>query len=81
MCVTDMCLFWKCDEEDSVVVGVYVDDLLATGIDAAAVDRFFDSLASFFIEDLGRVRKFLGIRVTIDDDGSYVLDQDEAISD
>ena len=48
-CVADMCLYWKCDEEDSVVVGVHVDDLLATVTDAVAVDRFFDILASFLL--------------------------------
>ena len=62
-CVADMCLYWKHDGKDTVVVGVYVDDLLATGTDAAAVDRFFASLASLSINDLGRVSKFLGMRV------------------
>ena len=29
-CVSDMCLYWKVDDGQLVVVGVYVDDLLAT---------------------------------------------------
>ena len=31
-CISDMCLYWKCDNIGIVVVGVYVDDLLATGL-------------------------------------------------
>ncbi|CAI5708159.1 unnamed protein product [Peronospora effusa] len=74
-------LYWKVDDGQLVVVGVYVDDLLATGTDAAAVDRFFDQLGSLSIKDLGTVSKFLGMRVEIDGDGTYVLDQSEAIGE
>uniref|UniRef100_A0AAV1TTK9 Reverse transcriptase Ty1/copia-type domain-containing protein n=1 Tax=Peronospora matthiolae TaxID=2874970 RepID=A0AAV1TTK9_9STRA len=51
---SDMCFYWKRDGDDLVVVSVYVDDLLATGTSAAAVERFFASLASLSIKDLGR---------------------------
>lgn len=60
---------------------IYVDDLLATGTDAAAVHRFFASLGSLSIKDLGAVNKFLGMRVEIDNDGGYIIDQENAISD
>ncbi|CAI5732632.1 unnamed protein product [Peronospora farinosa] len=79
-CELDMCLYWKQDGSDLVVVGVYVDDLLETGTYAAAVNRFFTSLA-MSIKDLGPVNNFLGMRVAVDDDGSYVIDQEGAISD
>uniref|UniRef100_A0AAV1T663 Uncharacterized protein n=1 Tax=Peronospora matthiolae TaxID=2874970 RepID=A0AAV1T663_9STRA len=61
--------------------GVYVDDLLATGTCAAAVDRFFVNLGSLSINDLGTVIKFLNMRVTIDNCEGYVLDQDEVIGE
>ncbi|CAI5725092.1 unnamed protein product [Peronospora effusa] len=76
-----MCLYWKQDGSDLVVAEVYVDDLLATGTNAAAVDRYFTSLGNLFIKDLGHVNKFLGMRVAVDDDGSYVIDQEGAIND
>ena len=38
--MTYMCLYWKHDGKDTFVVGVYVDDLLVTGTEAAAVDHF-----------------------------------------
>ena len=62
-------------------MGVYVDDLLATGADTAAVERFFNQLGSLSIKDLDVVSKFLGMRVTMKDDGSYILDQTEAIGE
>ena len=79
--VADMCLCHKQDGEDVGVVGVYVDDLLATGTSAVAVNNRFASLGLLSIKDLGRVSKFLGMRVALDDDGSSVLDQEEAIKD
>ena len=48
-CVSDMCLYHKRDGEELVVVGVYVDDLLATGTSVAAVKSFFASLKSLSI--------------------------------
>ena len=61
-----MCFYWKCDGDELIVVGVYVDDLLATEKSAAAVERFFASLASLSINYLGRVSKFRGTHVTHD---------------
>uniref|UniRef100_A0AAV1TB36 Reverse transcriptase Ty1/copia-type domain-containing protein n=1 Tax=Peronospora matthiolae TaxID=2874970 RepID=A0AAV1TB36_9STRA len=80
-CESDMCFYWKREGDDLVVVGVYVDDLLATGTSAAAVERFFASLASLSIKDLGRVSKLLGMRVTHNGQNGYTLDQEEAIRD
>lgn len=74
-CVADICLHWKRDDQDIVVVGGYVDDLLVTGAGAAAVDRFFASLSSLSIENLGQVSKFLGKRVVLNDDGGCVIKQ------
>ena len=54
-CVTVMCLYFRRDEEELVVVGVYVDVLLAAGTSAAAVEKLFEGLATLQIKDLGRV--------------------------
>ena len=76
-----MCLYHKRDGGELVVVGVYVDDLLATCTSVAAVERFFASLASLSIKDLGHVHKFLGMRVELGNDGAYLIDQEEAIKE
>ena len=73
--------YWKKDGKDLVIVGVYVDDLLVTGTDTADVDRFFAGLGSLAINDLGAVHKFLGMQVIMEDDGSYLIDQETAIRD
>ena len=59
-CVADMCLYHKKDGVGIVVVGIYVDDLLATGTSAEVGDRFFISIKNLSIEDLGRLPKFVG---------------------
>uniref|UniRef100_A0AAV1VBX8 Integrase catalytic domain-containing protein n=1 Tax=Peronospora matthiolae TaxID=2874970 RepID=A0AAV1VBX8_9STRA len=79
-CCSDMCLYWKYEGAELVVVGAYVDDLLVTGTSTAVVDRFFVSLSTLAIKDLGEVSKFLGMRVTRDG-SSYTLDQEESIKD
>uniref|UniRef100_A0AAV1T842 Polyprotein n=1 Tax=Peronospora matthiolae TaxID=2874970 RepID=A0AAV1T842_9STRA len=79
-CCLDMCLYLKNEGAELVVVGAYVDDLLVTGTSTAVVDRFFVSLSTLAIKDLGEVSKFLGMRVTRDG-SSYTLDQEESIKD
>uniref|UniRef100_A0AAV1UQN3 Integrase catalytic domain-containing protein n=1 Tax=Peronospora matthiolae TaxID=2874970 RepID=A0AAV1UQN3_9STRA len=79
-CCSDMCLYWKNEGAELVVVGAYVDYFLVTGTSTAVVDRFFVSLSTLAIKDLGEVSKFLGMRVTRDG-SSYTLDQEESIKD
>ena len=74
-------VYWKHDDKDIVVVGVYVDDLLVIGTNVAAVDCFFKGLSSLSIKDLSQVSNFLGMRVVLNEDGGYLLDQEEAVTD
>ena len=60
-----------------VVVGVFVDDLLATGTSVAAVESFFASLASLSINNLGHAHMFMGMRVELGSEGAYRIDQEE----
>ena len=79
--MSDMCLYHKRDGDELVVVGVYVDDMLATGTSVAVVERFFESLKSLSIKDLGHVPKFLEMRVELGSDGVYRIDQEEDIKE
>ena len=56
-------------------------DLLVTGTTSDAVESFFASLQSISIKNLGPVSKFLGMRVTHNDEREYLFDQEEAILD
>uniref|UniRef100_H3GWD4 Integrase catalytic domain-containing protein n=1 Tax=Phytophthora ramorum TaxID=164328 RepID=H3GWD4_PHYRM len=64
-----------------VAVGVYVDDLLVTGMQQQAVDAFFGELTELSIKDLGPASKFLGMRVSYAEDEGYDLDQELAIEE
>lgn len=63
------------------MVVVYVDDLLVTSTSAKAVGRLFVILDSLSIKDLGRVLELFGMRVSVDKNVSYVLNQEEDIQD
>jgi hypothetical protein len=56
--LVDMCVYFRLRAGVLLVVGVYVDDLLVTGTEQAAVDAFFGELDSLSIKDLGCAHKF-----------------------
>ncbi|KAJ8574562.1 hypothetical protein ON010_g4652 [Phytophthora cinnamomi] len=78
--ISDMCLYYKRDGPDMVVVGVYVDDLLVTATREDVVDKFFEEMASLSIKNLGYVGRFLGMRIHYDEQRGYELDQEVAIA-
>ena len=67
-CATDMFLYYKRMGNDMKVVGVYVDDLIVTATTAALVQGF-----SFLrlIKDLGEIRKFVNMRIELDERNGY----------
>ncbi|KAE9282754.1 hypothetical protein PF008_g27577 [Phytophthora fragariae] len=73
--LTDMCVYHRRREGILVVVGVYVDGLMVTGMEQQAVDAFFGELTELSIKDLGPASKFLGMRVSYNEDEGYDLDQ------
>ncbi|CAI5723091.1 unnamed protein product [Peronospora destructor] len=74
-----MCLYMKKADASVTIVGVYVDDVLATGTSIDVADQFFESMVSLEIKDLGGVNKFFGLRIMLDDQVGYVLDQEVTI--
>jgi hypothetical protein len=80
-CITNMCLYYKRDGDDMTIVGVYVDDLLATASKPDLVEDFFVAMRILPIKDLGKVSKFLGMSVHLDEADGYSLDQQAAIKE
>ena len=78
-CTTDMCIYYKSMGNDMIVVGVYVDDVLVTATTAALVQDFFISMGSLLIEDLGDVRKFLVMRIKLNERNGYTFSQQTTI--
>jgi hypothetical protein len=79
-CVTDLCLYCKRSNEGTAIVGVYVDDLLATATNGQLIEDLFEKLKSLEVKDLGVVEKFLGMRVKFNSDG-FSLDQETLIGE
>ncbi|GMF44886.1 unnamed protein product [Phytophthora fragariaefolia] len=79
--LTDMCVYHRRREGVLVVVGVYIDDLLVTKMQQQADDVFFGELTELPIKDLGPASKFLGMRVTYNEDEGYDFDQELAIEE
>jgi hypothetical protein len=77
------CLFVKRDEEDVMVICIYVDDLLLTGSDERKIENVKKDLAKAFnkFKDLETVPKYLGLRMTTLDNGQIQLSQTEYIDD
>ena len=40
-CITDSCVFYKVGRNETVLLGVYVDDIIVTSTTTDVVDRFF----------------------------------------
>ena len=57
-CVADSCLYFKDTGDDKTVVGVYVDDLLATATSQERVEEVFVLLTILQIKDLGTENNF-----------------------
>jgi hypothetical protein len=58
-----MCLYYKITKTASVLVGIYVDDLLVKSNNAKLIGEFFEEMKAFGVKDLGVVMKILGIKV------------------
>lgn len=61
----DCSLFIRRSGGHLLYVLVYVDDIIITGTDSVAIDRFVKDLdIHFSLKDLGQLNYFLGIEVT-----------------
>ena len=68
----DTSLFIKHDVKGLIVVLVYVDDILVTGLDSVLLEDFIDQLSKeFALKDMGLVAYFFGIEVSYTDHGMH----------
>lgn len=59
-----------------MIVVVYIDDCLCITKNDEARNRFFKDLSQEFdLKDLGEVQKFLGVKISRDEEGHYILSQ------
>lgn len=63
-CPYEHAVYTKCEEAESLVVGVYVDDLIITGTSTTMIRHFKTQMSDRFeISDLGKLSYYLGIEV------------------
>ena len=80
-CVSDACLYFNHDKGVLTIIGVYVDDLLATASSQVKVEEFFAAMSVLSIKDLGQVNNFLGMRVALKNVKTYTIDHTAAIDE
>jgi transposase InsO family protein len=74
---SDPCLYYN---KSGVLLLVYVDDILVFGPDVSAIQHIMEPLMqTFVIKNLGPVSKYLGIEVFVDDNGNYLISQEQYI--
>ncbi|MCH80155.1 copia-type polyprotein [Trifolium medium] len=76
-CPYEHTLFVKVDKKGNwLIISLYVDDLIFTGNDSEMVQKFKNSMMNTFdMTDLGRMKHFLGIEVTQNDQGIFICQQ------
>lgn len=81
--VLDPCLFWHWTETGGLmIVLIYVDDILVAATHEEWVTELKDYLRSKFdITDLGKIRRYLNVRITYERGVSLSLDQEEYVGD
>jgi transposase InsO family protein len=80
-CPHEHTLFVKHDDGGrTIIVSLYVDDLIFTGNDQNMFDEFKKSMEkNFAMTDLGKMRYFLGIEVKQGDSGIFIHQQKYAV--
>jgi hypothetical protein len=76
----DRCCYIKVTKEGFILIGLYVDDLIVVPQDRKTWDKDVIELTKRFkLQDLGAARRVLGMLVTRHNDGSFFLNQSEAL--
>ena len=66
-------LFFRCTDKDTILLLLYVDDMIITGDDLNGIQELNDFLSQQFeIKDLGHLSYFLGFEITYSTDEFYI---------
>jgi hypothetical protein len=76
-CPHEATLFVKNDDKHNwLIISLYVDDLIFTGNDSSMFQSFKESMMNTFdMTDLGKMRYFLGIEVTQNEQGIFMCQE------
>ena len=69
----DFALFLRHIDKDTILLLLYVDDMIITGDDLSGIQELNDFLSQQFeMKDLGHLSYFLGLEITHSTDGLYI---------
>lgn len=72
-CYCEHTLFVKKDEDNVLIVSVYIDDLIYTGNSTLMLEDFKSSMMKeFSMSDLGKMKYLLGVEVVQDEQGIFL---------
>ena len=69
----DSALFLRRTDKSTILLLLYVDDMIITGDDLSGIQELKDFLSQQFeMKDLGHLNYFLGLKITHFTDGLYI---------
>ena len=69
----DFALFLRCSDKDTIILLLYVDDMIIIDDDLSSIQELKDFLSQQFeMKDLGHLSYFLGLEITHSIDGLYI---------
>ena len=69
----DSTLFLRRTDKGTILLLLYVDDMIITGDDLSSIQELKDFLSQQFeMKDLGHLSYFLGVEITHSTDGLYI---------
>ena len=69
----DFALFLRCTDKDTIILLLYVDDMIIIGDDLSGIQELKDFLSQQFeMKDFGHLNYFLGLQITNSTNGLYI---------
>lgn len=79
---SDPCIYFKHSELHTIVIAVYVDDILIFGSNGTMITKLKKNLSQYFkMKDMGIVSSVLGMHIVREANGSISIDQKQYLSD
>ncbi|CAN6726304.1 unnamed protein product [Malus baccata var. baccata] len=79
---SDTSLFIKKNDNDIVILLLYVDDIILTGSNSVKIQKMIDELSEVFeLKDMGQLTYFLGLQISYKDNGDIFINQSKYIRD
>ena len=79
--VTDTCVYYQIETEGTVVIGTYVNDLLAVATHGEILEEFGSVMCSLELNSLGPAENVFGMRIVYKDATGYSINQKQMLTE